>query len=113
MPTTPTRSIATRLGDSNNHIRSIVTNARHLTVTEGADLLVVMPAAWLHDCVAVPKSGAMVVNQMPHCVLSGVFKLASLKHPPTIRPGPVMSRNNRPNHTARSVRASCTMLRNP
>ena len=39
-----------------NHIRRVVTNARRLTLAEGADWLVVMPAAWLHDCVAVPES---------------------------------------------------------
>lgn len=38
------------------HIRRVVANARRLTNTEGADWLVVMPAAWLHDCVIVPKS---------------------------------------------------------
>lgn len=38
------------------HIRRVVTNARRLTEAEGADWQVVMPAAWLHDCVVVPKS---------------------------------------------------------
>lgn len=38
------------------HIRRVVTNARRLTDAEGADWLVVMPAAWLHDCVIIPKS---------------------------------------------------------
>ncbi len=38
------------------HIRRVVTNARRLTAAEGADWTVVMPAAWLHDCVVVPKS---------------------------------------------------------
>ena len=38
------------------HIRRVVTNARRLTTAEGADWRVVMPAAWLHDCVIVPKS---------------------------------------------------------
>jgi uncharacterized protein len=38
------------------HIRRVVCNARRLTVAEGADWWVVMPAAWLHDCVIVPKS---------------------------------------------------------
>lgn len=37
------------------HIRRVVTNARMLATVEGADLAVVIPAAWLHDCVAVPK----------------------------------------------------------
>ena len=39
-----------------SHIHRVVTNARRLTTAEGADWLVVMPAAWLHDCVIVPKS---------------------------------------------------------
>lgn len=38
------------------HIRRVVANARRLTLAEGADWEVVMPAAWLHDCVIVPKS---------------------------------------------------------
>ncbi len=38
------------------HIRRVVTNARRLTDAEGADWQVVMPSAWLHDCVIVPKS---------------------------------------------------------
>lgn len=38
------------------HIRRVVTNARRLALAEGADWQVVMPAAWLHDCVVVPKS---------------------------------------------------------
>lgn len=38
------------------HIRRVVTNARRLATAEGADWLVVMPAAWLHDCVIIPKS---------------------------------------------------------
>jgi uncharacterized protein len=38
------------------HIRRVVANARRLTLAEGADWQVIMPAAWLHDCVVVPKS---------------------------------------------------------
>ncbi len=37
------------------HIRRVVASARHLAALEGADLRVVLPAAWLHDCVAVAK----------------------------------------------------------
>ncbi len=37
------------------HIRRVVANARMLAEAEGADLAVVLPAAWLHDCVIVPK----------------------------------------------------------
>ena len=37
------------------HVRRVVANARPLAPAEGADLAVVIPAAWLHDCVIVPK----------------------------------------------------------
>lgn len=37
------------------HVRRVVANARRLAAAEGADLAVVLPAAWLHDCVVVPK----------------------------------------------------------
>lgn len=38
------------------HVRRVVATARRLAVGEGADLRVVLPAAWLHDCVTVPKN---------------------------------------------------------
>jgi uncharacterized protein len=37
------------------HIRRVVANARGLAATEGAKLEIVLPAAWLHDCVTIPK----------------------------------------------------------
>ncbi len=37
------------------HVRRVVHNAHQFAVEEGADLNVVLPAAWLHDCVMVPK----------------------------------------------------------
>jgi uncharacterized protein len=38
------------------HIRRVVANARKLAILEGARLEIVMPAAWLHDCVVIPKT---------------------------------------------------------
>ena len=38
------------------HVRRVVAWARRLGAAEGADLGVVVPAAWLHDCVTVSKS---------------------------------------------------------
>lgn len=38
------------------HVRRVVAWARRLAEAEGADPAVVVPAAWLHDCVALPKS---------------------------------------------------------
>ena len=41
-----------------SHVRRVVGNARTLMTKEGADPLVVVPAAWLHDCVVVPKNSS-------------------------------------------------------
>lgn len=38
------------------HVRRVVANALRLAAEERADLAVVLPAAWLHDCVVVPKN---------------------------------------------------------
>lgn len=38
-----------------DHVKRVVANARQLAAAEGAKLEVVLPAAWLHDCVALPK----------------------------------------------------------
>ena len=38
------------------HVRRVVANARAFGESEGADLAVVLPAAWLHDCVAIAKN---------------------------------------------------------
>lgn len=38
------------------HVRRVVASARRLAANEGADLAVVLPAAWLHDVVTVAKS---------------------------------------------------------
>lgn len=37
------------------HVLRVVMWAERLAEEEGADLRIVMPAAWLHDCVTVPK----------------------------------------------------------
>jgi uncharacterized protein len=40
------------------HIRRVVASATVLAGAEAADLAIVLPAAWLHDCVNVPKNSA-------------------------------------------------------
>ncbi len=39
-----------------NHVKRVVSSAKKLAEQEQADLNVVIPAAWLHDCVSFPKS---------------------------------------------------------
>jgi uncharacterized protein len=48
--------IAGDVAHDEGHVRRVVANARALAETEGADLAVVLPAAWLHDCVSVAKN---------------------------------------------------------
>lgn len=38
-----------------SHVRRVVRAAEQIGSLEGADLRVVLPAAWLHDCVVLPK----------------------------------------------------------
>ncbi|MDF2155355.1 HD domain-containing protein [Vibrio sp. CAU 1672] len=38
-----------------SHIQRVVKTAKHLTEQEGAELAVVLPAAYLHDCFTYPK----------------------------------------------------------
>jgi uncharacterized protein len=42
-----------------SHIQRVARSARALAAQEGADLAVVLPAAWLHDCVVVPKDSPL------------------------------------------------------
>ncbi len=37
------------------HVRRVVANAKRLAASENARLEIVLPAAWLHDCVTIPK----------------------------------------------------------
>jgi uncharacterized protein len=39
-----------------SHIYRVVKVAKKLALDEGANMAVVIPAAWLHDCVSLPKS---------------------------------------------------------
>ena len=38
-----------------SHVKRVVKNTSYLTEIENANPLITLPAAWLHDCVAVPK----------------------------------------------------------
>lgn len=38
------------------HLQRVVASAKQIGKAEGAQMAVVLPAAWLHDCVALPKN---------------------------------------------------------
>ena len=41
------------------HTQRVVANARRIAAMESAELAVVIPAAWLHDCVNIPKDSPL------------------------------------------------------
>ncbi|MEZ8738702.1 HD domain-containing protein [Photobacterium swingsii] len=49
-------SIATDAAHDKAHILRVVKTAKHLCNIEQADPSIVIPAAWLHDCITVPKN---------------------------------------------------------
>lgn len=49
------QTVAGDVAHDHEHTRRVVANAKALAAAEGAELAVVVPAAWLHDCVTVPK----------------------------------------------------------
>ncbi|MFB6272423.1 MAG: HD domain-containing protein [Salinibacter sp.] len=50
-----TQAAATDAAHDRAHVERVVTTARRLAETEDAQMDVVVPAAWLHDCVVLPK----------------------------------------------------------
>lgn len=50
------QQMATDAAHDRQHIERVVHTARQLAEAEGAELAVVIPAAWLHDCVTLPKN---------------------------------------------------------
>lgn len=50
-----------------DHIFRVVKNAKKLAEAESADLEVVIPAAWLHDCVTVPKTSSLRAQASKLC----------------------------------------------
>lgn len=64
------------------HVRRVVANARRLAAAEGADLTVVLPAAWLHDCVVVPKDSPQRSMASRLAAAAAVDFLESAAYPP-------------------------------
>lgn len=72
-------------GDSahdREHIHRVVANAKKLAVTEHADLAVVVPAAWLHDCIHVPKNSPQRSHASRMAAEAAVAFLQDANYPP-------------------------------
>jgi uncharacterized protein len=63
------------------HIERVVQMARRLAEAEGADMAVVIPAAWLHDCVTLPKNAPNRHEVSQLAAVEAVYFLRSIGYP--------------------------------
>jgi len=64
------------------HVRRVVSSATRLAALEEADLAVVVPAAWLHDCVIVLKDSALRSQASRMAAKTAVTFLHHVHYPP-------------------------------
>lgn len=63
------------------HLRRVVANAQALALEEQAELAVVLPAAWLHDCIHVPKDSPQRAEASRLAADEAVRRLAVIGYP--------------------------------
>ncbi len=63
------------------HTRRVVAAARRLAVAEAADLAVVLPAAWLHDCVVVAKDSPLRAHASAMAAEAALARLQQAGYP--------------------------------
>jgi uncharacterized protein len=83
------RALAAQSGDAAHdveHVRRVVRHARRLAAAEGARLEIVVPAAWLHDCVTVPKDSAQRSQASRRAAEQATQWLAEWNYPAAFRP---------------------------
>lgn len=63
------------------HIERVVANSRKIALQEGADLDIVTPAAWLHDCIFVPKDSPQRSEASRLAADHAISRLATAGYP--------------------------------
>ena len=64
-----------------SHVRRVVKTARQLAEQEGADLAVVLPAAYLHDCFTYPKDHPNRKQSSTIAATKAISFLESINYP--------------------------------
>ncbi len=75
------RQMADDAAHDQAHIQRVVKTAVQLASSEEADLNVVVPAAWLHDCVVVPKDSPQRSQASRLAAETAVSYLQSINYP--------------------------------
>ncbi|TEW53482.1 HD domain-containing protein [Psychromonas sp. RZ22] len=63
------------------HVKRVVCLAKKIADIEHAELNVVLPAAWLHDCVSYPKNDPSRAQSSLHAADKAVLFLQSINYP--------------------------------
>ncbi len=69
-----------------SHIKRVVNNALYLTDIEDCDRRITLPAAWLHDCVQVPKDSPDRARASRLAADEAVRFLGTLEYPEDLLP---------------------------
>jgi uncharacterized protein len=64
-----------------SHVKRVVKNCQYLTDIESGNSLITLPAAWLHDCVAVPKDSPLRAQGSKLAAEAAVDFLAETDYP--------------------------------
>ncbi|MGJ8580762.1 MAG: HD domain-containing protein [Psychromonas sp.] len=76
-----TEHMKTDLAHDILHVQRVVKLATQLTESEQAELNVVLPAAWLHDCLSYPKNHALRSLSSLHAADKAIIFLRSIDYP--------------------------------
>lgn len=71
-------------GHGIDHVKRVVVNASQIAALEHANIDVVMPAAWLHDCVFVPKNSPLRSQASRIAAEAASEYLNSISYPPAL-----------------------------
>jgi uncharacterized protein len=63
------------------HVKRVVKLATKIALEEAAELNVVLPAAWLHDCLSYPKNHALRSFSSLHAADKAIIFLRSIDYP--------------------------------
>ena len=64
-----------------NHTLRVISNAKAFAKPESADLNIVLPAAWLHDCVVLPKNSPDRRQSSTYAAKEGIKFLKEINYP--------------------------------
>jgi uncharacterized protein len=81
------RSAPADMAHDLSHVKRVVKNCVYLTDIEDANLQITLPAAWLHDCVAVAKDSPLRAQGSKLAAQAATAFLSGIDYPADLLPG--------------------------